>query len=131
MPEIIAILKPSDFYDHRHQVIFQAMMNAYDQHKPIDLLTLTSELKSERKLKEVGGAPYLTELSNFVPAASHAKAYAEIIEKASTKRKLIKAGTEIAEKAYSEDIAVDDLIGSAEKDLFAARCEFFSLKFFH
>ena len=118
LPEIMTILKPSDFYDHRHEIIYQAMLNTYDQHKPIDLLTLTSELKSEKKLKEVGGAPYLTELSNFVPAASHAKAYAEIIEKASTKRRLIKAGTEIANKAYSEDVNVDDLIGSAEKDLF-------------
>ena len=71
LPEILTILKPNDFYDQRHQIIFQAMMNIYDQHKPIDLLTLTSELKSEKKLKDVGGAPYLTELSNFVPAATH------------------------------------------------------------
>ena len=118
LPEILTILKPNDFYDQRHQIIFQAMMNIYDQHKPIDLLTLTSELKSEKKLKDVGGAPYLTELSNFVPAAAHAKAYAEIVEKASTRRKLIKAGTEIANKAYVDDAPVDDLIDAAEKDLF-------------
>lgn len=118
LPEILTILKPNDFYDQRHQIIFQAMMNIYDQHKPIDLLTLTSELKSEKKLKDVGGAPYLTELSNFVPAAAHAKAYAEIVEKASMRRKLIKAGTEIANKAYVDDAPVDDLIDAAEKDLF-------------
>ena len=118
LPEILTILKPQDFYDERHQTIFAAMMNLYDQHRPVDLLTLTSELKSLRKLKEIGGAPYLTELSNFVPAASHAKAYAEIIEKASIRRRLINAGTKIADRAFEEDANVNELIGSAEKELF-------------
>ena len=118
IPEILTILRPSDFYEKRHETIFGAMSHLYDKHKPIDLLTLTAELKSQKKLKEIGGAGYLTELSNFVPAASHAKAYADIIEKASVRRRLIKAGTEIANKAYDDDAEVDNLIGSAEKDLF-------------
>lgn len=116
--DVLGIIKPSDFYEKRHQIIFEAMMNLYDQHKPIDLLTLTAELKSLKKLKDVGGAPYLTELSNFVPAAAHAKAYAEIIERASTRRRLIQAGTEIANKAYEDDANVGDLVGAAEKKLF-------------
>ena len=118
LPEILTILRPQDFYDEKHQTIFAAMMNLYDQHRPVDLLTLTSELKSLKKLKEIGGAPYLTELSNFVPASSHARAYADIIEKASTRRRLIKAGTQIANKAFEEDANVDDLVGAAEKELF-------------
>lgn len=118
LPEILTILKPRDFYEKRHDVIFNAMQNLYDQHKPIDLLTLTAELKATKSLKEIGGAQYLTELSNFVPAASHAKAYAEIVEKASVRRRLIKAGTEIANKAYEENAEVDSLIGAAEQDLF-------------
>ncbi len=118
LPEILTILKPRDFYEKRHEIIFNAMVELYDAHKPIDLLTLTAELKSKKLLKDVGGAPYLTELSNFVPAASHAKAYADIVEKASVRRRLIKAGNEIANKAYEEDADVDSLIGAAEKDLF-------------
>ena len=118
MPEILTILRPRDFYEKRHEIIFDAMSGLYDQHKPIDLLTLTSELKSKKMLKDVGGAPYLAELSSFVPAASHAKAYADIIEKTSVRRRLIKAGTDIANKAYEDDAEVDNLIGSAEKDLF-------------
>ncbi len=118
LPEVLNIIRPKDFYEERHQIIFDAMMSLYDQHRPIDLLTLTAELKTLKKLKDVGGAPYLTELSNFVPAASHAKAYADIIEKASTRRKLIQAGTHIANKAYEEDTNVSDLIGAAEKELF-------------
>ena len=118
MAEVLTLLRPGDFYEQRHQAIFQAMSDLYDQHRPIDLRTLTAELKKQKKLKEVGGAPYLVELSNFVPAAAHAKAYAEIVEKAATRRKLIKAGNNIAEKAYQEDANVDDLVGEAERELF-------------
>lgn len=118
LPEILTIIRPQDFYEKRHQTIFQAMASLYDQHKPVDLLTLTAELKAKKKLKEVGGAPYLTELSNFTPAATHAKAYADIIEKASVRRRLIKAGNDIANKAYEDDADVDSLIGTAEKDLY-------------
>lgn len=118
MPEILTILKPTDFYEKRHEIIFDAMSRLYDQHKPIDLLTLTSELRTQKKLKDIGGAPYLTELSNYVPAASHAKAYADIIEKASVRRRLIKAGNEIVSKAYEDDANTGDLIGAAERQLF-------------
>ncbi|MBR2803453.1 replicative DNA helicase [Candidatus Saccharibacteria bacterium] len=118
LPEILTIIKADDFYDERHRIIFAAMASLYDQHKPVDLLTLTSELKTTKQLKNIGGAPYLTELSNFVPAASHAKAYAEIIEKMSTRRKLINAGTQIANRAYDDDADANELIGVAEKQLF-------------
>lgn len=118
LPEIMTITKAGDFYEERHRTIFEAMANLYDGHRPIDLLTLTNELKTLKKLKEVGGAAYLTELSNFVPVTSHAKAYAEIVNKAATRRRLIKAGTEIATKAYEDDAEVDDLVGRAEQELF-------------
>ncbi len=118
LPDILTILKPRDFYEENHQMIYEAMVSLYDQHKPVDLLTVTNELKAQKKLKNVGGAPYLAELSNFVPAATHAKAYAEIVEKASTRRRLIKAGNEIISKAFEDDADVQSLIGSAEKELF-------------
>ena len=118
LTDVLNIVRPNDFYDEKHQIIYKTMLDLYDQHQPIDLLTITSELKRSKQLKGIGGAPYLTELSNFVPAASHARAYAEIIERASTRRRLIEAGTEIAEKAYEEDANVGDLVGAAEKKLF-------------
>ena len=118
LPEVLNILRPSDFYEERHGIIFQSIIDLYDQHKPIDLLTLTAELRRKKLLKKIGDASYLAEISNFVPVASHAKAYAEIIEKAAVRRKLIKAGTEIANKAYEDDAEVDSLVGKAEKELF-------------
>ena len=118
LPEVLTILKASDFYEKSHRTIFEAIINLYDRHKPIDLLTLTAELKSLKKLKEVGGSLYLTELTNFVPTSSHAKAYAEIVRKMSLRRNLIKAGTAISKKAYEDDADVDKLVGEAEKELF-------------
>lgn len=119
MTDVAPILKPQDFYDEKHQIIYETILKLYDEHRPIDLLTLTAELKTVKKLKEIGGAPYLSELTNFVPTASHAKAYAEIIEKASIRRKLIHAGSNIANKAYEEDSSVIDLVGDAEQELFS------------
>lgn len=118
LPEVLTIVRPRDFYDERHKIIFQAMLDLYDHHKPVDLLTLTSELKTQKKLNDIGKASYLAELSNFVPVASHAKAYAEIIERNSVRRRLISAGTQIAESAYEEDVNTTELIGNAERELF-------------
>ena len=118
LPEVLTIVRPRDFYDERHKIIFQAMLDLYDHHKPVDLLTLTSELKTQKKLNDIGKASYLAELSNFVPVASHAKAYAEIIERNSVRRRLISAGTKIAESAYEEDVNTTELIGNAERELF-------------
>lgn len=117
-PDILETVKSSDFYDPNHAQIFRAMTNLYERSTPIDLLTLQDELKKLKTLKQVGGEPYLVELSNFVPTASHAKAYADIVNQASIRRRLIAAGTEIAEKAYETGAEVGELLGAAEKQLF-------------
>ncbi len=119
LPEVSSLISPADFYETKHSNIFKAMLSLYDQHKPVDLLTLTAELRRQKTLKSVGGAPYLTELTNFVATPSHAAAYAELIEKAAIRRRLINAGTAIVEKAYADDAEVNELVGRAEKDLFA------------
>ncbi len=117
-PNILEQLKASDFYDPRHVDIFKGMTDLYTQHRPIDLMTLTSELKNQKTLKRIGGAPYLTELTNFVPTASHVEAYADLVAGAALRRRLIKAGTDIATEAYDGTKRIEDLIGKAEKNLF-------------
>lgn len=117
-PDVLETVKSTDFYSPNHAQIFLAMTNLYERNTPIDLLTLQDELKKLKKLKSIGGESYLVELSNFVPTSSHAKAYADIVSKASIRRRLISAGTEIAEKAYEDDTEVGELLGQAEKQLF-------------
>lgn len=117
-PEILELITPQDFYDLRHSHIFQGMLSLYNNNRPIDLLTLTAELRKQKTLKDLGGAPYLAELSNFVPTASNSKAYAEIIYNNSVRRRLIAAGTDIVTNAYDSTGEVNEILGDAEKILF-------------
>ena len=118
-PDILERVHSGDFYDEHNAFIYQAMTTLYNTHRPIDLLTLTAELKAEGNLKKVGGATYLSELTNFVPTAANATAYADIIADCATRRRLIRTGTEIAENAYDTGKPVGELVGAAEKSLFA------------
>lgn len=118
-PNVLEQVKAEDFYDPRHVDIFRGMTNLYEHHRPIDLMTLTSELKSQKTLKNIGGASYLTDLTNFVPTASHVDAYTDLVSQAAMRRRLIKAGTEIATAAYDTTAEIGELVGRAEKNLFA------------
>lgn len=117
-PTILEILKPADFYDPRHVDIFSGMVSLFDNHQPIDLMTVTSKLKDLKTLKQVGGAPYLTELTNYVPTATHAKAYAELVSQAAVRRNLIQAGENISKSAYDGKSDINELLGKAEQELF-------------
>lgn len=117
-PEILEKITAADFYDEAHSKIFEAMTTLYNNHRPIDLLTLTNELRAEKNLKKIGGAAFLTELTNFVPTAANATAYADIISECAIRRRLINTGSKIVEKAYEPSNSVNDLLGDAEKELF-------------
>ncbi len=111
-------LADDDFYDHRHELIFGAMLRLYERHKPVDLLTLTDELKKKDELADAGGAEYITELSNQVPTAAHAEHYADIIAQNAMRRRLIAASARIAELGFDEAKNVDELLENAEAHLF-------------
>lgn len=108
-----------DFYDKRHATIYGAMMRLYEHHKPVDLLTLTDELKKKKEIDAIGGMAYLTELTNYVPTAAHAGAYAEIVAGKAMRRRLIKASADISELGYDEETDVQELLEKAETELFS------------
>ena len=118
LPDITEILKPDDFYDERHRLIYGAIWNLYEKHRPVDILTLRAELKASSKLDKAGGSSYISELSSYVPTAAHAKAYAEIISEMSTRRRLISAAAKITEQAYDGDNKTTELLGEAERCIF-------------
>ena len=113
------IVAAKDFYDKRHQAIYSGMMRLYERHKPIDLLTLTDELKKKDQLEAVGGSAHLTELTNYVPTAAHAASYAEIINQKAVRRRLIKASAEISEMGFDEETSTQELLEKAEAELFS------------
>ena len=108
-----------DFYDKNHGLIFAGMMRLFEKHKPVDLLTLTDELKRKDELEMVGGSAYLTELTNYVPTAAHASAYAEMVAQTAVRRRLIKASGDISELGYDESTTTQELLEKAEAELFS------------
>ena len=118
--DVAEIVHADDFYDQANSQIFASFISLYERHRPIDLLTVKADLEKKKKLKSVGGATYLAELTNYVPTAAHAKAYAELVSDTAVRRRLIKAASEISEKAYEDDSGTFELLGNAEKTLFEA-----------
>ncbi len=109
-----------DFYDRRHGTIYAAILKLYEQHKPIDLLTLSSALKDSEELESIGGSGYLTELTNAVPTAAHGEHYADIVAEKSMRRKLIKASEDIVKLSFHQNEGtVAEILEEAEKRIFA------------
>lgn len=109
---------PEDFYDPRHKHIYQAVLTLYERRSPIDVLTLADELKNNGLLDMVGGASYLTELTNFVPTAAHVEQYADIVAQKALRRRLIRTSQELTTLGQDESKALRDLIEEAETRLF-------------
>lgn len=119
LADISEHVRAKDFYDKRHGIIYGAMMRLYEHHKPIDLLTLTEELKKKKEFDTMGGSAYLTELTNYVPSAAHAAAYAELVGQKAVRRRLIKASAEISELGFDEETTTQELLEKAEAELFS------------
>jgi len=107
-----------DFYDPRHARIYEAIQALYERRSVIDVLTLADQLKGVGFLDMVGGPSYLTELTNFVPTASHVEQYADIVAQKALRRRLIKASKELTELGYDESKQLKELIEEAERNLF-------------
>lgn len=107
-----------DFYDQRHKRIYEATLQLYERRSPIDVLTLADQLKNNQALDLIGGASYLTELTNFVPTAAHVEQYADIVAQKALRRRLINASKQLVELGYDESKALQELVEEAETQLF-------------
>ncbi len=115
----LEILGPKDFYKKAHEEIFEAIYNLFNKNEPVDLTTLTVELKNRGTLDAIGGILYLTSLSSAVPLTSNVRYYAEIVEEKATLRRLINASEEIITLGYgSEDLEVEEIIEQAQKHIY-------------
>ena len=105
--DVMAVLKPEDFYSERHQWIYQAILALSAKRQPADFVTVCDELERRKQLDEVGGAAYVMDLINAVPTAIHARYYAQKVEEQAVLRKLIRAAGQIAQVAYESASDVD------------------------
>ncbi len=111
-------LTKDDFYKTAHQHIFETIVNIYDKNNAVDLVILKDELNRLSLLEKVGGAEYLLELEESVPIASNVEYYAKIVREKTVKRDLIAATAKIQHEAYSDSIESDELLDTAEKEIF-------------
>lgn len=119
MIDIAEFLRPHHFYKEAHAHIYQAMMDLFEVHEPIDVVTITAHLKKSGTLKDVGGASYISDLLNVVPTSAHAEQYARIIQENATKRRLVESAAKITEMAFREEGSAQQIVDEAEQEIFA------------
>lgn len=115
---ISEILRPESFYEHRHQLIYEAIRQLNIEQKPVDILTVTEKLRSNGTLEEVGGPYYITQLSGMVASSAHIEYHARIIAQKFLARELISYTSDIQTKAFDATQDVDTLMQEAEGALF-------------
>lgn len=110
-------LNPDDFYKRAHQLIFKAMLDLNEDDQGIDAVTVTDLLKQRDQLEDVGGVPYIIDLTNAVPTAANLVYYAKIVKNKAVLRRLIQTATNIATQGYEQSEDVEDLLDNAEREI--------------
>ncbi len=115
---VLEILKPEDFYNRSHQIIFESLIDLFHKNEVQDLITVTNDLNDKNLLEQIGGAAYLATLTSIVPVTSNVASYAKIIRQKSILRSLIKVNTDIANRCYEEQGDINVLVDDAEQAIF-------------
>ncbi len=108
---------PEVFYDLRHQTIYSALVEMYDQREAIDIITLQQRLKDKQLLDPIGGIPYLNALQDAVPSAANLSYYIDIVLEKSLLRRMIHTCTDVVGRVYDYDGEVDALLDEVERDI--------------
>lgn len=119
LTDVIDILKPETFYKESHQKIFSAIHELFANSQPVDILTVTQVLKKRGELEVVGGAYYISMLTNRVASAANVEYHARIVLQKFLQRELIRISSEIIKDSYEDSKDVFDILDKAEKELFA------------
>lgn len=119
LTSVIDILKPELFYKEAHQIIFSAIHRLFAKSEPVDILTVTNELKRSSELEIIGGAYYITQLTNRIASSANVEYHVRIITQKYIQRELIHISSEIIKEAFEDTTDVFDLLDKAEQGLFA------------
>lgn len=112
------IQDPKEFYNPQHQQIFLAIVELFKENKPVDLITLSSQLKDSNTLERVGGSSYLTELVSLVPSYTNVKHYCNIVQEKALLRDLIRVSTDLMNECYEPSKEAEEILETAEKRIF-------------
>ncbi|QOX64919.1 replicative DNA helicase [Anoxybacterium hadale] len=116
--EVLEILRPEDFYSEMHKEIYSGVIELYRKNQPVDILTVSEELKKRKSLEMVGGRAYIALLSTLVPSTSNAAEYAKIIGEKAILRRLIGTASDIVDKSYQEKMGPSEVLDFAERGIF-------------
>lgn len=117
--KVADLLNADSFYTPAHSSIYSAMVALYEKRQPIDVVTLTSELKKQKSLKDIGGSSYLADLSSQLSTAANVVEYANLVEATAIKRRLMTISSEIGDAALDVGIEAKDALDLAEQKVFA------------
>ena len=116
--EVFEMVSPSDFYAPKHELIFNAILILFGKGEPTDVIAVSDELNKTGNLLKAGGADYLHSLTSYVPTAANASYYAKIVADKAILRRLIEAGTRIAQAGYDSQGEVEDLVNQAQAEVY-------------
>jgi len=112
------ILKPEHFYSKEHQIIFRAILDLYNNDKPVDLISLTDRLKKKGELEKIGGASFLSALISAIPTPANIEHYASIVKEKAILRELIEVSSDIINKCYGGKEDGTKILDKAEQNIF-------------
>ena len=115
----LEVLQPDDFYKPSHQSVWEAVTALFDGNQPIDPITVADWLRRRELLDRVGGVGFITRLMEAVPSTSNVDYYVGIVDETSARRRLLRAGSEVGLLALKGDIPIDEVLDSAEAEVFA------------
>ena len=107
-------VRPEDFYRAAHKAIFQAMMQLTDRREPIDIITLSEELRKIGLFDESGGAEYLSKLATMAPSAANVGYYARTVKEMSLRRRVIHEATEVINEAFNQESPIEEFMDTTE-----------------
>lgn len=116
--EVVDVVGLKSFYYEKHEIIYEAMLELFGKHQPIDILSLSTRLKEKELLERIGGTSYLTELSSTVPSSANIKHYADIVMKKYMMRQLIEASEYLSQLGFNEAGDLEEILDQAEKKVF-------------
>ena len=116
--DVLEVVSGVDFYTPKHELIFDAIVTLFGRGEPTDVIAVTDYLNKQGNLLKAGGADYLHSLTSFVPTAANASYYGKIVADKAILRRLIEAGTRIAQSGYESQGEVDELVNQAQSEIF-------------
>lgn len=116
--DVLEVVTGADFYTPKHELIFNSVVTLFGRGEPTDVIAVTDHLNKQGALLKAGGADYLHSLTSFVPTAANASYYGKIVADKAVLRRLIEAGTRIAQSGYESQGEVEELVNQAQSEIF-------------